>query len=60
MINNYGAIHFAESIDSGAVMCVEDPERRHVHALGMKIGGASEKDSPRRRIVEKNSELILV
>ena len=48
-INADGAVHFAENGDSGAVMCVEDPERRHVHALGMIIGDVSDEDSPRRK-----------
>jgi hypothetical protein len=39
--------HFAEKGDSGAVVCVEDPGRRQVHALGMVIGESSSARSRR-------------
>jgi hypothetical protein len=44
-IEDIGRNHgqFAKKGDSGAVVCVEDPERRHVVALGMVMGVDREK-----------------
>ncbi|XP_060593429.1 uncharacterized protein LOC132747916 [Ruditapes philippinarum] len=46
--NPGGAGNFANEGDSGAVMCVEDPEKRHVIALGMVMGRIDHNSSGRK------------